>query len=225
MSSKKRMIVGITGASGIIYGIELLKTLRQLEIESHLVVSKAGEMTRAYETDLSSKDLKQLADYVYSIDNLAAPIASGSFKTMGMIVAPCSMRSLSEIAQSSGGNLLTRAADVVLKERRKLVLLTREFPLHAGHLKNMLAVTEMGGIIAPPVPAFYTKPKTLQDVVIQTIGRTLDLFDIDTDNFPRWGEDIGLQKSTQRMLEERPSHNSHNPLAALSYAVCDKFTG
>lgn len=186
------MIVGISGASGITYGIELLKILRELEIETHLVISKAGEITRAYETNLTSQELKQLADYHYHSDNFAAPIASGSFKTMGMIVAPCSMKSLAEIAQSSSSNLLTRAADVVLKERRRLVLLVREFPLNAGHLKNMLAVTEMGGIIAPPVPAFYTNPKSLEDMVTQTVGRTLDLFDIETYNFPRWGEDIGL---------------------------------
>lgn len=202
MTTPKRMIVGISGASGIIYGIELLKILRELEIETHLVISKAGEITRAYETELTSQGLKQLADYHYHTDNFAAPIASGSFKTMGMIVAPCSMRSLAEIAQSASSNLLTRAADVVLKERRKLVLLVREFPLNAGHLKNMLAVTEMGGIIAPPVPAFYTKPNDLSDMVKQTIGRTLDLFDIDTFNFPRWGEDIGLLKNNSKVLEE-----------------------
>lgn len=202
MTTPKRMIVGISGASGIIYGIELLKTLREVGIETHLVMSKAGELTRAYETEISSQELKQLADYHYHIDNLAAPIASGSFKTMGMIVAPCSVRSLGEIAQSSCGNLLTRAADVVLKERRRLVLLVREFPLHAGHLKNMLAVTEMGGIIAPPVPAFYTKPQTLHDMVVQTIGRTLDLFDIETNNFPRWGEDVGIQRQSPKALEE-----------------------
>lgn len=198
---QQRMIVGISGASGIVYGVELLKTLRRLGIESHLVVSRAGEMTRAQETEISSQDLKQLADHHYHIDNFTAPIASGSFKTMGMIVAPCSMRSLNEIALASGSNLLTRAADVVLKERRKLVLLVREFPLHAGHLKNMLAVTEMGGIVAPPVPAFYTKPETLQDIVTQTIGRTLDLFDLDTKNFPRWGEDIGVQKKHPHLIE------------------------
>lgn len=195
MTVPKRMIVGISGASGITYGIELLKILRELEIETHLVVSKAGDITRAYETDMTSQELKQLATFHYHTENFAAPIASGSFKTMGMIVAPCSMRTLAEIAQSSSSNLLTRAADVVLKERRKLVLLVREFPLNAGHLKNMLAVTEMGGIIAPPVPAFYTKPKNLEDMVVQTVGRTLDLFDIETYNFPRWGEDIGLQKA------------------------------
>lgn len=201
MKTVKRIIVGISGASGIIYGIELLKILRELEIETHLVVSKAGDITRACETDFSSQDLKLLANFYYHNENLAAPIASGSFKTLGMIVAPCSMKTLSEIAHSSSSNLLTRAADVVLKERKKLVLLVREFPLNAGHLKNMLAATEMGAIIAPPVPAFYTKPKTLEDMVAQTVGRTLDLFDIETYNFPRWGEDIGLQKNVQKPQE------------------------
>lgn len=201
MSATKRLIVGISGASGIIYGIELLKILRELEIETHLVISKAGEMTRGYETEISSQELKQLADFYYHTENFAAPIASGSFKTMGMIIAPCSMRSLGEIAQSASSNLLTRAADVVLKERRKLVLLVRECPLTAGHLKNMLAVTEMGGVIFPPVPAFYTKPKNLEEMVIHTVGRTLDLFDIETFSFPRWGEDIGFQKNNQKMIE------------------------
>lgn len=208
--TSKRMIVGISGASGIAYGIELLKVLSELEIETHLVVSKAGDITRAYETNLSAQELKQMADFHYSTENFAAPIASGSFKTMGMIVAPCSMRTLSEIAQSGSSNLLTRAADVVLKERKKLVLLVRECPLNAGHLKNMLAVTEMGGIIAPPVPAFYTKPNTLEDMVTHTIGRTLDLFDIDTYNFPRWGEDIGLQKTPKKLEKEVISWNIDN---------------
>jgi len=196
MNLAKRIIVGISGASGIIYGIELLKTLRELEIETHLVISKAGEMTRGYETDISSQELKQLAHFHYHNENFAAPIASGSFKTLGMIIAPCSMRSLGEIAQSSSSSLLTRAADVVLKERRKLVVLARECPLNAGHSKNMLAVTEMGGIIFPPVPAFYAKPNSLEDMVTHTIGRVLDLFDIETYRFPRWGEDIGFQKNT-----------------------------
>ena len=202
MSSSKRMIVGICGASGIAYGIELLKILRELEIETHLIVSKAADVIRGYETAISTQELKQLSDFCYSNENFAAPIASGSFKTMGMIVAPCSMRSLGEIAHSSGSGLLTRAADVVLKERRKLVLMVRECPLNAGHLKNMLAVTEMGGIIFPPVPAFYAKPKNLQDMVTHTVGRALDLFDIETYHFPRWGEDIGLQKIRKKSLAE-----------------------
>ena len=188
MLEKKRMIVGISGATGIIYAIRLLEILKHLQIESHLVITKTGDLTRAYETDISKQALRGMCDFFYTIGDLMAPIASGSFKTMGMIIAPCSMRSLGEIASGATSNLLTRAADVVLKERRRLVLLARECPLHAGHLKNMLAVTEMGGIIAPPTPAFYMMPKTLDDIVNQTVGRTLDLFDIDAGNFPRWGE-------------------------------------
>lgn len=188
MTQKQRMIVGISGASGITYGIELLKILRELQIESHLVVSKAGDMTRAYETTLTTDELRDLADVCYNVNHLGASIASGSFKTMGMIVAPCSINTLSAIATGVTNTLLTRAADVVLKERRRLVLLVREFPLHAGHLKSMLAVTELGAVVAPPVPAFYTKPETLQEMVRQTVARTLDLFEIDVDSIPRWGE-------------------------------------
>ncbi|MDE1568017.1 UbiX family flavin prenyltransferase [Aquabacter sp. P-9] len=186
----RRMVVGITGATGIVYGVRLLKALRQLEIESHLIISKAGEMTRAYETDLSSEDLRILADVVYSPSDIAAPISSGSFRTMGMIVAPCSVRSMSDIAHGVTSGLISRAADVCLKERRRLVLMLRETPLHAGHLKSMLAITEMGGIIAPPVPAFYSRPETLDDMVTHTIGRVLDLFDLDLKAFPRWGEEM-----------------------------------
>lgn len=190
MMKKQRMIVGISGATGFVYAIKLLELLRQLNIETHLVVTKTGHLTRTFETEISKEQLEKMADYSYSINDLAAPIASGSFRTMGMIVAPCSIRSLGEIATGVTSNLLTRAADVVLKERRRLVLLVREFPLHSGHLKSMLAVTEMGGIIAPPAPAFYTRPTTLDDIVAQTAGRTLDLFDLDAGNFPRWGESI-----------------------------------
>jgi len=189
---RKRMIVGISGATGTIYGVRLLQFLRLAGIESHLVVTNAGEMTRAHETDLSARDLRDLADVSYPITNVGAAIASGSFRTLGMIVAPCSIRTLSEIATGVTGNLLTRAADVTLKERKRLVLLAREVPLHAGHLKSMLAVTEMGAIVAPPVPAFYTRPQSVDDIVNQTVGRVLDLFDIETDTFPRWGEDVAL---------------------------------
>lgn len=184
----RRLIVGITGATGIAYGIRLLEVLRSTDIETHLVVSKAGDMTRAYESDISSEALHGLADVSYPVADISAAIASGSFQTMGMIVAPCSMRTLSEIATGVTSNLLTRAADVILKERRKLVLLTRETPLHAGHLKSMLAVTEAGGIIAPPVPAFYNKPETIADLVTHTVGRALDLFDIDAGCVKRWRE-------------------------------------
>jgi 4-hydroxy-3-polyprenylbenzoate decarboxylase len=195
------MVVGITGATGIVYGIRLLKALRQLEIESHLVVSKAGEMTRAYETDLTSEELRGLADVVYSPNDIAAPISSGSFRTMGMIVAPCSVRSMSDIAHGVTSGLISRAADVCLKERRRLVLMLRETPLHAGHLKSMLAVTEMGGIIAPPVPAFYSRPQSLEDMVTHTIGRVLDLFDLDLQAFPRWGEETPSEDAAPLVAE------------------------
>lgn len=188
-NAPRRMAVGITGATGIVYGVRLLKALRELQVESHLVVSKAGEMTRAYESDLSTEELRGLADVVYSPNDIAAPISSGSFRTMGMIVAPCSVRSMSDIAHGVTSGLISRAADVCLKERRRLVLLLRETPLHAGHLKSMLAVTEMGGIIAPPVPAFYLRPQSLDDMVTHTIGRVLDLFDLDLKAYPRWGEE------------------------------------
>ncbi|MDF2619336.1 MAG: 3-octaprenyl-4-hydroxybenzoate carboxy-lyase [Xanthobacteraceae bacterium] len=196
-NAPRRMVVGITGATGIVYGVRLLKALRQLEIESHLVVSKAGEMTRAYETEMSSEELRSLADVVYSPSDIAAPISSGSFRTMGMIVAPCSVRSMSDIAHGVTSGLISRAADVCLKERRRLVLMLRETPLHAGHLKSMLAITEMGGIIAPPVPAFYARPQSLDDMVTHTIGRVLDLFDLDLKAFPRWGEgdDVPTQET------------------------------
>jgi flavin prenyltransferase len=183
------MVVGITGATGVVYGIRLLKALRELGVESHLIISKAGEMTRAYETDISSEQLRSLADIVYSANDIAAPIASGSFRTMGMIVAPCSVRTMSDIAHGVTSGLISRAADVVLKERRRLVLMLRETPLHAGHLKSMLQITEMGGIIAPPVPAFYARPKSLDDMVTHTIGRVLDLYDLGLSGFPRWGEE------------------------------------
>lgn len=183
-----RIIIGMSGSSGIIYGIRLLEELRKLSVETHLVVSQAAQLTRAYETSLSKADLNQLADVVYPIGNIAAPIASGSFRTMGMIVAPCSMKTLGEIAHGIGGNLLTRAADVVLKERRRLVLMPREAPLHLVHLQNMVAVTQMGGIIFPPVPAFYQKPNTIDDLVNDTVSRVLDMFDLDCGLVPRWGE-------------------------------------
>lgn len=188
MEQKKRLIVGISGATGIIYGIRTLEVLKRLNIESHLVISKAAEMTLHYETDLSIKELRQLADVNYAIQDVGSAISSGSFQTMGMLIAPCSIKTMSAIANSVTDNLLTRAADVVMKERRRLVILLRETPLTAGHLKNMLTITESGGIVAPPVPAFYTRPKTLDDIVDHTVGRALDLFGIDTGEFARWGE-------------------------------------
>lgn len=189
MTNNPRLIIGISGSSGIIYGIRLLQILKTLPIETHLVVSKAGQLTRAYETELSTAELKALADVYHPCTNISASIASGSFKTLGMIIAPCSMKTLGEIAHGISSTLLTRAADVVLKERRKLVLMPRETPLHLGHLNNMVSITQMGGIICPPVPAFYTKPQSIADLVDETVGRVLDLFDLESGLVKRWGEE------------------------------------
>lgn len=188
MTSKPRLIIGISGASGIIYGIRLLQVLQSLPVETHLVISKAAQLTRAHETTMSAAELKSLANVYHRYNDIAASIASGSFKTMGMIIAPCSMKTLGEIAQGIGGNLLTRAADVVLKERRRLVLMPRESPLHLAHLQNMVSITQMGGIICPPVPAFYHKPETILDIVNDSVARILDLFDLDSGLSQRWGE-------------------------------------
>jgi len=188
MSLKKRIIIGISGASGTIYGVRMLQALKGLGIETHLVMSRAAEMTLAYETDLKPKDVRALADVVHAVGDVGAPIASGSFRTLGMVVAPCSVRSMAEIATGVTSNLLTRAADVTLKERRRLVLMVRETPLHTGHLRNLTALSEMGAIIAPPVPAFYAKPQSVADIVDHSVGRVLDLFGIETDLVRRWGE-------------------------------------
>jgi 4-hydroxy-3-polyprenylbenzoate decarboxylase len=184
--AKKRLIIGISGASGVIYGVRLLEALKPLPVETHLVMTRTAEVTLAHETDLKVAAVRALADVAHGVDDLAASVSSGSFRTMGMIVAPCSMRSLGEIAAGISSNLLSRAADVVLKERRKLVLLVRETPLHAIHLRNMATLAEMGAIIAPPVPAFYSRPKTLDDMIDHTVGRVLDLFDLDTGKVKRW---------------------------------------
>jgi 4-hydroxy-3-polyprenylbenzoate decarboxylase len=185
---RPRLIVGISGASGVIYGARLLVLLQKLAVETHLVVSRSAEIALALETDLKPADLRALADVVHAAGDMAAPISSGSFKTLGMIIAPCSIRSMSEIATGVTATLLTRAADVVLKERRRLVLAVRETPLHAGHLRTMTALAEMGAIIAPPVPAFYAKPQTLDEMIDHTLGRLLDLFDLDAGTVRRWGE-------------------------------------
>ena len=189
-----RLVVGISGASGAIYGIRLLEALRELEVETHLVISRAAEMTIGYETDMTAAVVKALADVVYPVGDLGAAIASGSFPALGMIVAPCSVRSMAEIATGVTSSLLTRAADVTLKERRRLVLMVRETPLHSGHLRNMLALSEMGAIIAPPVPAFYARPTSLADMVDHSIGRVLDLFGMDSGRVRRWGEDPAKRK-------------------------------
>ena len=187
-SANPRMIVGISGASGVIYGARLLELLRPLAVETHLVISRAAEVTLALETDLKPAAVRARADVVHAIGDMAAPISSGSFRTMGMVVAPCSIRSMAEIASGATTTLLTRAADVVLKERRRLVLVVRETPLHTGHLRTMTALSEMGAIIAPPVPAFYAKPATIAEMIDQTLGRVLDLFELDSGTVRRWGE-------------------------------------
>ena len=191
MKQNQRLIVGITGASGVCYGIRMLASLRELQIESHLVLSKAAELTIAYETDLKIAEVKALADVVYPVGDVGAAISSGSFQTLGMVIAPCSVRSMSEIASGVTSSLLTRAADVVLKERRRLVLMLRETPLHTGHLRSMLALSEMGAVIAPPVPGFYAKPENLDDMIDHSVGRVLDLFGLDSGKVKRWGEDSG----------------------------------
>lgn len=188
-SKDRRLIVGITGASGVVFGIRLLSLLRAAsDVETHLVITKAGKRTIALETDLAIAEVEALADRVHRVDDIAAPIASGSFRTMGMMVAPCSIKTLSGIAASFADNLVLRAADVSLKERRRLVLMVRETPLHAGHLRLMRQVTEMGAVVAPPVPAFYHRPASVEALVDHTVGRALDLLDIrlDPEPFARW---------------------------------------
>lgn len=181
-----RLIVGISGASGTVYGVRLLEILREAEIETHLVMSKSAEMTLAYETDLKAKDVRALASVHYPNSDIGAAISSGSFPTMGMVIAPCSIRTMSEIACGVTASLLSRAADVVLKERRRLVLAVRETPLHVGHLRNMTTLAEIGAVVAPIVPAFYNRPKTVDDIINHTCGRLLDLFGIDTGMVKRW---------------------------------------
>lgn len=184
--AKKRIIVGITGASGAIYGLRLLEILKAEAIETHLVISSSAEITLKLETGKTLGELKKIADRFHPIDNIAASISSGSFVTEGMIIAPCSIKTCSEIATGVTSNLLSRAADVVLKQRRRLVLMVRETPLHTGHLETMARVSSYGAVVFPPVPAFYTKPKDLDDMVDQTNARVLDLFDIETESLKRW---------------------------------------
>ena len=187
----ERLVIGLSGASGVAYGIRALEACRQLGIESHLVMTKPAEMTIGYETELSPRQVAAKADFSYAVADIAAPIASGSFKTKGMIVAPCSVRTMSEIATGVTTSLLTRAADVMLKERRPLVLMVRETPLHLGHLRTMVRLAEMGAVIAPPLPAFYAKPTSLEEMVDQSVGRALDLFGLAWTPVKRWGEDVG----------------------------------
>ena len=185
-SQKRRIVVGVTGASGAVYGIRLLEALRGKDVEVHLVLSKPAERTIVEETDKPLRYVRELADVVHSISNIGASIASGSFKCEGMVVAPCSIRTASAIAYCLADNLLTRAADVALKERRKLVLLVRETPLHVGHLKVLLQAAESGAQIMPPVPAFYSRPSTLDDIVDHTVGRMLDAFNVEHTLVKRW---------------------------------------
>jgi len=182
----RRLIIGMSGASGAAYGVRLLEVLRDFPVETHLVMSRAAAMTLQHETERTAEQVRSLADVSYPIGDIGAAIASGSYRTMGMIVAPCSIKTLSEIATCNTGNLLSRAADVVLKERRRLVLMVRETPLHTGHLRMMTQASESGAIIMPPVPAFYARPQSLADMIDHTVGRALDLFDIDTDLVTRW---------------------------------------
>lgn len=191
MAGPRRLVIGISGASGVQYGVRMLAVLRDTDIETHLVMTQAAEITLAYETRFKVAEVRALARVWHQVTDIAAAISSGSFRTMGMVVAPCSMRSMSEIASGVTSSLLTRAADVTLKERRRLVLMVRETPLHTGHLRTMLALSEIGAIITPPVPAFYARPESLDAMVDHTVGRVLDLFDIDTGMVRRWCDPEG----------------------------------
>ena len=187
MPAPKRLIVAITGATGAVYGVRLLQVLRRLgSVETHLMVSDAGVLNLHQELDMGRKEVEALADVVHSVRDIGASIASGSFQSDGMVVAPCSMKTLAAIAHGLSDNLISRAADVILKERRRLVLMVRETPFNLAHLRNMTLVTEMGGIIYPPLPAFYQRPQTISDMIDHTVGRVLDLFDIDNALAPRW---------------------------------------
>lgn len=190
-----RLILGISGASGVIYGIRALELLRSTGIETHLVVSPAAELTMSYETDVKPKSVREMASVFHPIGDIGASISSGSFPTMGMLILPCSVHTMSEIAHGVTDNLLSRAADVVLKERRRLVLALRETPLHTGHLRTMTQLSETGAIIAPIVPAFYTRPKTLGEMIDHSVGRLLDLFGIDLGTVHRWKENTSEQPS------------------------------
>lgn len=187
---KPRLIVGISGASGVSYGLRVLDACRDLGVETHLVMSRSSALTLTQETELSPADVQGRADVVHKVGDVGAAIASGSFQTLGMIVAPCSVRTMSEVATGVTSSLLTRAADVTLKERRPLVLMVRETPLHLGHLRTMVRLAEMGAVIAPPLPAFYARPKTLEEMVDQSVGRALDLFGLSWSLVKRWGEDM-----------------------------------
>ena len=192
----RRLIVGITGASGAIYGVRLLELLRETDIETHLIMSRAGQTTLAAETSLKVADVEALADVVHQNTDIAAACSSGSFRTLGMVIAPCSIKTMGEIATGVTPNLISRAADVALKERRRVVLMLRETPLHLGHIRSMAAVTEAGAVVYPPVPAFYAQPKSLEEMIDHTLGRVLDLFDIDVGAVRRWNGELRRPKTT-----------------------------
>ena len=191
MTRSRRIIVGISGASGILYGVEALRALKRSGYETHLIMTRSAQITLAHETSVKVAEINELASVVHRIDDIGASISSGSFRTMGMLVAPCSVRTMSEIATGVTSTLLTRAADVVLKERRRLVLMVRETPLHLGHLRTMTQLSEMGAILMPPVPALYAKPASIDEMIAHSVGRALDLFYIDTGHVKRWGEPEG----------------------------------
>ena len=197
----KRIVVGISGASGVTYGVRLLQVLKETEYETHVIISKSGELNIKIETDHDPNDVKAMADYVYDHKNVAASLASGSFLTEGMVVVPCTIKTLSGIANSYNENLLVRAADVTLKERRKLVLVVRETPLHKGHLRLMTLAADMGAHILPPVPSFYHLPKTIDDIIDQTIGKIFDFLNIEHDLFRRWGEDATSSENHDSSLK------------------------
>ena len=197
----KRIVVGISGASGVTYGVRLLSVLKETDYETHLIISKSGELNIKIETDYDPADVKALADYVYDPKNMAASLASGSFLTEGMVVVPCTIKTLSGIANSYNENLLVRAADVTLKEKRKLVLVVRETPLHKGHLRLMTMAADMGAHILPPVPSFYHMPKTIDDIIDQTIGKIFDFMGIEHDLFRRWGEDSSNSEKNDSPLK------------------------
>ena len=190
-TDRARLVVGISGASGVAYGLRVLDACRELAVESHLILSRAAALTIAQETELTVADVQARADVAHKVGDVGASIASGSFPTLGMIVAPCSVRTMSEVATGVTSSLLTRAADVTLKERRTLVLMVRETPLHLGHLRTMVKLAEMGAVIAPPLPAFYAKPASLEEMVDQSVGRALDLFGLAWRPVKRWGQDVG----------------------------------
>jgi flavin prenyltransferase len=197
------LLVGITGASGAVYGVRLLELLRECNVETHLIVSRAAQMTLAYETDFKLADVERLATVVHPNSDVGAACSSGSFPTRGMVIAPCSIKTMSEIATGNTANLMSRAADVVLKERRRLVMLLRETPLHIGHIRNMATVTEAGGIIYPPVPAFYAMPKSIEEMVDHTLARVLELFDVDAGKIRRWTGERERPKKREKIDDER----------------------